>query len=119
MRAGGANRDGLAASKPEARKRTHHARPGQVSFDERSNKLATPAVESSGRLGKEGGDLIGGTDGWSFARKGVCNERLLQVIPVTSQAAISRRGQRHKLALRDRQAGRGRREEGGVMMPMT
>ena len=53
MRAGSANRDGLAASKSEARKRSHYARPGQVSFDERSYKLATLAVESFGRLGKE------------------------------------------------------------------
>ena len=46
MRAGSANRDGLATSKSEARKRSHYARPGQVSFDERSYKLATLAVES-------------------------------------------------------------------------
>ena len=44
MGTGSANRDGLAASKSEARKRTHCARPGQVSFDERSYKLATLAV---------------------------------------------------------------------------
>ena len=77
-RAVSANRDGLATSKSEARKRTHYARPGQVSFDERSYKLATLAVESFGRLGKEGSDLIdqvaasmvGGTDGSSLARKG-------------------------------------------------
>ena len=52
MRAGSADRDGLAASKSEVRKRSHHARPGQVSFDERSYRLATRAVESFGRLGK-------------------------------------------------------------------
>ena len=80
MRAGSANRDGLDASKSEARKRTHYARPGQVSFEERSYKLAALAVESFGRLGKEVSDLIdqvaasmaGGTDGSSLARKGVC-----------------------------------------------
>ena len=80
MRAGSADRDGLAASNSEPRKRSHDARPGQVSFDERSNKLATLAVESFGRLGKEGSDLIdhvaaiivGGTHGTSPARKGVC-----------------------------------------------
>ena len=33
MRAGSANRDGLATSKSEAHKRTHYAQPGQVSFD--------------------------------------------------------------------------------------
>ena len=127
MRAGSANRDGLAASKSEARKRTHYARPGQLSFDERSYKLAPLAVGSFGRLRKEGNDLIdqvaasmvGGTDGLSLARKGVCEERLIQIISVTTQVAISCREQRYKLALRDRQAARGRREEGGVMMPMT
>ena len=126
-RAVSANRDGLATSKSEARKRTHYARPGQVSFDERSYKLATLAVESFGRLGKEGSDLIdqvaasmvGGTDGSSLARKGVCKRRLLQIISMVTQAAISRRMQRFKPALRDRQAARGRRKEGGVMTPMT
>ena len=58
MRAGSANRDGFAAYKSEARKRSHYARPGQVSFDERSYKLSTLAVESFGRLGKKGSDLI-------------------------------------------------------------
>ena len=127
MRAGSANQDGLAASKSEARKRTHYARPGQVSFDERSCKLATLAVESFGRLDKEGSDLIdqvaasvvGGMDGSSLAREGVCKERLPQIISVTTQVAISRRVHRYKLALRNRQAVRGRREEGAIMMPMT
>ena len=58
MRAGSADRNGLAASTSEARKRNHYARPGQVSFDERSYKLATLAVESFRCLGKEGSDLI-------------------------------------------------------------
>ena len=69
-----------------------------MSFDERSYKLANLAVESFGRLGKEGNDLIdqvaasmvGGTDGSSLARKGVCKERLLQIISATTQVAISR-----------------------------
>ena len=77
MREGSADRDGLAASKSEARKRSHYARPGQVSFDERSYKLATLAVETFGRLGKEGSDLIDqvaasnvrGTDGASLRSK--------------------------------------------------
>ena len=34
--AGNTDRDGLAASKFEARKRNHYARPGQVSLDERN-----------------------------------------------------------------------------------
>ena len=79
IRAGSADQDGLAASKSE-HKCNHYARPGQVSFDERSYKLATLAVESFGHLGKEGSDLIdqvgasivGGTDGASLARKCVC-----------------------------------------------
>ena len=128
IRAGSADRDGLAASTSEARKRSHYARPGQVSFDERSCKLATSAVESFGRLGKEGSDridqlaasIVGGTDGASLTRKGVCKKRLLQIISVTAQVVISRRVHRYKLALRDRQAARGRREHaGGVLMPMT
>ena len=84
MRVGSADRDGLAASKSEARKHSHYARPGQVSFDERSYKLATLAMESFGHLGNEGSDLIdqvaaiivGGMGGSSLARKGVCKERL-------------------------------------------
>ena len=109
MRAGSANRDGLAASKSEARKRSHYARPGQVSFDERSYKLATLAVESFGRLGEEcsglidqvAASMVGGTDGSSLAMKGVCKERLPPIISVTTQVAISRGAQRYKLALRD------------------
>ena len=45
VRAGSADRDGLAASKSEARKRSHYVRPGQVSFDECSYKIAAFAVE--------------------------------------------------------------------------
>ena len=127
MRAGSANRDGFAAYKSEARKRSHYARPGQVSFDERSYKLSTLAVESFGRLGKKGSDLIdqmaasivGYTDVSSLARKGVCKERLVQIISVTTQVAISRRVHRYQLALRDRQATRGRREITGIPLPMT
>ena len=84
MRKGRADRNGSAASTSEACKRNHYARPGQASFDERSYKLATLAVESFGRFGKEGSDLIdqiaasivGRTDASSRARKGVCKERL-------------------------------------------
>ena len=78
IRAGSADQDGLAASKSE-HKCNHYARPGQVSFDERSYKLTTVAVESSsfGRLGKEGSDqndqvaasIVEGTDAASLARK--------------------------------------------------
>ena len=89
-------------------------------------KLATLVVENFGRLGKEGSNLIdqaaastvGGTDGTSLARKGVCKERLLRVLSMTTQVVISRRVYRYKLALRDRQAAGGRREHtGGVLVP--
>ena len=45
------------------------ARPGQVAFDERSYKLATLAVESFGRLGKEGSDLIDQVAASVYCRK--------------------------------------------------
>ena len=78
MRDGSADRDGSAASTSEARKRNHYARVGQVSFDERSQKLVTLAAETFGRLGNEGSELIdqltasivGGTDGGSLSRPG-------------------------------------------------
>ena len=53
LRGDSADHDGSAASTSEARKCQHYARPGHVSFDERSHKLATLAVESFGRLGVE------------------------------------------------------------------
>eukprot|EP00904_Undaria_pinnatifida_P007999 jgi/Undpi1/4329/HiC_scaffold_17.g07695.m1 len=126
MLAGSADRNESATSTSEARKRNHYARPGQVSFDERSYKLATLAMESSGRLGR-GRDLIdqvaativGGTDASSLARKGVCKERLFQTISVTTQVAISRRVHRYRLSLRDRQAARGREEESGGLRPLA
>ena len=58
MRIDSADRDGSATSTSWARKRKYCARSGQVSFDEHSYKLATLAVESVGRLGKEGSELI-------------------------------------------------------------
>ena len=89
----------------EARKCPHYARLGHVSFDERSHKLATLAVESFGRLGVEdssfidqlAASVVGGRDGGSMAREGVAKERLLQIISVTTQVAISRRVARFKL----------------------
>ena len=51
LRAESADQDGSAASTSEARKREHYARVGHASFDERSHKLVTLAVESFGRLG--------------------------------------------------------------------
>ena len=50
LRAGSADQDESAASTSEARKPNHYARPGHVSFNERSHKLATIAVESFGQF---------------------------------------------------------------------
>lgn len=74
-------------------------------------KQITLVVESFGRLGGEGYEFIndlathaaGGRDGGNMARKGVMKERLLQVVSVATQVAISRRVQRYKLSLRGRQ----------------
>ena len=68
-------------------------------------------MESSGHLGVEGNNfvdqlaasVVGGRDGGSMARKGVVKGRLLQIMSVTTQVAISRRVARFKLQLRDRQ----------------
>ena len=124
---GSADRNGSAAFTSEASKRNHYARPGQVSFDERSYKLATLAVESFGRFGKEGSDLIdqvaasivGGTDASSLAQNGVFKERLFQIISVTTQVAISRKFHRYRLALRDRQAAAGAEEEAGGLRSLA
>ena len=96
-----------------------------MSCDERSYKLVTLAVESFERLGEEGSDLIDqvaasmveGTDGSSLARKGVCKERLLQRMSVTTQLGIP--AECNDIDLRHRQTARGRREKSGLMMPMT
>ena len=90
-----------------------------MSFDERSHKLATLAVESFGRIGVEGSNFIdqlaasvvAGKEGGSMARKGVVKERLLQIFSVATQVAISRRVARFKLQLRDHQEMR--RSSGG------
>ena len=68
--------DGSATSSSEARMRNHYARPGHVSFDECSHKLAIIAVESVGRLGREGSEFIdqlamsvvGGRDGGQWPK---------------------------------------------------
>ena len=77
-------------------------------------------MESFGLLGVEGSyfidqlaaSVVGARDGGSMARKGVLKERLLQIVSVTTQVAISRRVSRFKLQLRDRQDAT-RSEEGG------
>ena len=87
------------------------------------------AGESFGRLGEEGYEFIdelathaaGGRDGGSMAQKGIFKERLLQVISVATQVAISRRFQRYKLSLRGRQQEEGRRAglASNTSTPMT
>ena len=127
LRAGSIDQDGSAASTSEARKRNHYARGGHVSIDERSHKLVTLAVESFGRLGREGSEfvdqlatsVVGARDGGGTAEKGICKETILQIVSVTSQVAISRRVHRCKLARRGDQATRGKREEEGGLMPMA
>lgn len=82
MRSGSVDRDGLSASIPAARLCKYHACPGQVSYDVVGHKLVTIAVESFECLRQEGSDLvdqlsaavIGGADGESLSRKGVCQE---------------------------------------------
>ena len=46
LRGVSADHDGSAASTSEARERQHYARPGHVSFDQRSHKFVTLAMES-------------------------------------------------------------------------
>ena len=58
LQVGSADHDGSASSTSEARKREHYARPGHVSFDERSRELTTFVVQSFGRLVVEGSYLI-------------------------------------------------------------
>ena len=124
MNRGSSTNDGVAAGASETRKSAHYARPGNVSFDERSFKLATLAVESFGHLGDSGckfidqlaSSIAGGIER-ERAMKGVCKEKLLQIISVTSQVAISRKVSRYKLALRHRQARRSRAtssDRGGI-----
>ena len=67
-------------------------------------------MESFGRLGDEGYEFIDelathaarGRNGGTMTQKGD-KERLLQIVSVATQVAISRRLQRYKLTLRGRQ----------------
>ena len=125
LRTGSADHDESAASISEASKRQHYALPEHVSFNERNHKLTTFGVESFGRLGVEGSyyidqlaaTVVGGRDRRSMARKGVLKERLLQIVSVTTQVAISRRVSRFNLQLRDGQDAR-RGQGGGDDTPM-
>ena len=63
----------------------HCSRPGHVSFDEQSHKLTTLSLESFGRLGVEGSNVIDqlatrvleASDSGSMTRKGPVKERLI------------------------------------------
>ena len=71
--------DGSAAATAEARKRAHDARPGPVFLSEHSFRSIILAVESFGRLGESGDEVVnqlavnavGGVNGGHIARKGV------------------------------------------------
>lgn len=78
-------------------------------------------------LGKEGSDLIdqvvaartvGGTNRLFIVKNDVCKYKYFQITVIT-QVAISHRMHRHRLALRDRQAARGKRKEAEGLMLMT
>ena len=60
--------------------------------------------------------VVGGRDGESMARKRVVKERLLQIVLVTTQFAISRRMSRLQLQPRDHQEARRNRAGGEVLM---
>ena len=55
---GSADADGCTASSAEASKSVHDARTGQLPFDNCWNILSTLAMESFGRLGKTGSELV-------------------------------------------------------------
>ena len=92
------------------RKRQHYARPGHVSFDERSHKRTTVAVDRFERLGVEGSyyfidqlaaSVVGGRDGESMARKGLLKERLLQIVSDHTGRHFAEGVSRFKLRFRD------------------
>ena len=51
LRGSSADHDGSAVTTSQARKRQHYARPGHVSFDERSHKLALQRWQALGASG--------------------------------------------------------------------
>ena len=116
LRQGSATVDGSTAATSESRKDAHYARPEHVSFDQRSYKLCTFAVECFGCLGgmdcefvnQLATHVVGGQDGGEISIKRVVKERLLQVVSVISQVAVSRRVRAFELATRSRQEARAR-----------
>lgn len=82
--------DRSTASSSELRKGQHCARPGHVSFDERSHIFAVEIFE---RLGGEGisfidqlaARIVVGRGAGSRARKRVCKERLSQIVSITTR----------------------------------
>lgn len=100
LQRGSATNDGTVAATSEAPKRAHYASPSHVSFGERIFKLTTLAVESFGRLGRNGEEIleqlatsvVRGEEGAGKMRKGVSMECIKQVISVIVQVAISGTG---------------------------
>ena len=85
-------------STSKAQTRNHHARVRQVSFDEPSHKGFPLALGIFRRLGREGSEFVDQLwrrvsseegMGWAMAKKGICEERLLLIVSVTSKLAIS------------------------------
>ena len=62
---------------------------------------------------------MGGRDGGSTVKKEVLKERLLQLVPVTTQLAISKRVSRFKIQLRDCQEARSRGREDDRPIPIA
>lgn len=107
LRNGSASSDGSAAQTSEARKRQYYARPGHVSFDERSYKLWTPwkgglqVHQRSRNVCRKGEG--GRKHGAERRHQGTSS------VSVATQVAISRRVHRYKLPLMG--TGNGREED--------
>lgn len=88
----------LAAVRSEACTGAHDAFPGQVPFGERNFELVPVAVESFGRLGESGTEVIeeiaigvvGGPNGGGIMEKGVVKERILRLISITRCITVLR-----------------------------
>lgn len=109
-----------ADSTPKAQKCNHCARPGHASCGKRSYELVAAAVETCGRVTRKVSELIdqlalsviGGNNGGSLAKRGICKGRLLQSISETSQVANPRRVYGYNLQSRMTGPASDLREEG-------
>ena len=80
-------------------------------------------MESCGRLAvgcsyfvdQLAANVVGGQGGGSMAKKGVVKERLLLIVSVTTEVAISWRVSHFQLQLRDRPRKQGEEKAGGKM----